>query len=270
MAMVTASDATPMDSSALSSAPTGEELCRLLRCRPDGRAGDFELRLPEGGGALRTLVGSRHRHSIAWNRDPQRPGGNPTDGVTERELSRYLTVHPDAVDHQTQPLGISATVDGIPKLWLADYWCLFRDGVFEIGEVKIDRRQIDDEYLRKMERMAEIVDGRLGCRFRIRYRRDIVGGEDRQHNVGMLHVDRGAAYEPHHLTRLQALEGEAGLSFGGVAEEVEPDRPHRAAAIVRRMICMGRVWTDLDMLLTEDSPVTVRGPATLRSPLRLQ
>jgi hypothetical protein len=246
----------------------GEGVRRLLSLQDDGGSTDFDLILPDREGAYRTLIGARHRHSIASNRDPQCGFANPTEGVTERELSRYFTVHPDVVDHQAQPMEISTSNDGRPLRWMPDYWCLFRDGTLEIGEVKIDQRQIDEDYRRKIARMADIVDGRLGCRFRLRYRKDIIGGVDRQHNVGMLHVDRSTQIEPFHVERLARLEGIDGLVFGDVVDELEPERPHRARGVARRLICMGRVWTDIDVLITEDSPVVVRAPADVSSPLR--
>lgn len=81
------------------------------------------------------------RHPIALNRDPQCAYGNPTEGVTERDLSRYFTAHPDVGEHLTQPMKLESTRSGRRMIWFPDYWAQFRDGTLEIGEVKIDQTQ---------------------------------------------------------------------------------------------------------------------------------
>ncbi|MBP2513761.1 hypothetical protein [Sphingomonas sp. PvP018] len=236
----------------------GDGLRRLISGRARDGAFDVKATFSQTGGALRTLIGSTHRHPIALNRDPQCAYGNPTEGVTERDLSRYFTAHPDVGEHLTQPMKLESTRSGRRMIWFPDYWAQFRDGTLEIGEVKIDQTQMDDEYIEKMTRMREHVEA-LGCRYRLRYRKDILGGVDRQHNVGMLHFDRDADFEDHHLDRLTILKGLSDLRFGDVKAVLDPDSDHRASAIARRFVCMGLVWVDIDRLITDDSPVVVRG-----------
>lgn len=246
----------------------GEGLRRLLSGRADADSFDVKVTLSQTGGALRTLVGATHKHSIALNRDPQRTYGNPTEGVTERDLSRYFTVHPDVGEHLTQPMMLETSHLGRQMVWYPDYWAHFRDGTVEIGEVKIDQTQVAGPYLEKMKRMREHVES-LGCRYRLRYRKDILGGPDRQHNVGMLHFDRSADFGKHHVDRLSLLEGAPGLCLGDVKAVLDPRSRHRASGIARRFVCMGLIWVDIDRLITDDSPVVVRGHKTFRTLSRM-
>lgn len=246
----------------------GEGLRRLLSGRADADSFDVKVTLSETGGALRTLVGGTHKHSIALNRDPQRTYGNPTEGVTERDLSLYFTVHPDVGEHLTQPMMLETSHLGRQMVWYPDYWAHFRDGTVEIGEVKIDQTQVAGPYLEKMKLMREHVES-LGCRYRLRYRKDIVGGPDRQHNVGMLHFDRDTDFDERHIARLSILEGVAGLCMGDVKAALDPHSHHRASGIARRFVCMGLIWVDIDRLITDDSPVVVREQVTFRSLSRM-
>ena len=225
--------------------------------------------LPDEPGGLRTLFGSAHRHAIAINRDPKTGHPNPTDGVTERDLSMLCASHPDVVDYQPQGLRMEMMVSTTPRSWLADAWILWRNGTLELVEVKTSEDSLDDpDYLAKLW-MAAWVCERLGWRFRVRYRNSILRTPERRINIANLHFDRAATIDEHHWRRFERLRSAGDqVAFGDLVDELDPADPAQALAVAHRMVCMGRVWTDLDELLCEDSDVTLRGPATVVSPLR--
>jgi hypothetical protein len=237
----------------------GEQLAALVQAADAmERQGNptFRITLSDVGGPLRTLAGTAHNHIIGLGRN------------AGCEFGRVLVADPDYVSHQLQPCRFDVVVDGRLYTHLPDYWALRHDGGFEFGEIKIHPGQVeDDEYIRKMERVSEELR-LLGCDFRIRYRREIVGTPARQINVAVLHYDRAANLSGVDWKALLALEGLDGLSFGDVRDEISNrDGSKSADAAARRLVTMGRIWIDIDLLLTDDSPARVRPISRHASPL---
>ena len=243
---------------------------------PGERPWDFSdeptarIYFPEGGGPLRTLFGMAHRHIFAINRDPKTNWPNPTEGVTERAWAMRCATDPDAFDYQTQPFRLELVVDGRLVSWIPDYWVLWRSGKIEIGEIKVDVSGLQDaDYERKLRAAFELF-GRSGWDAQVRYSEEILGSVDRQINVGTLYPDRTATIDSAHRTAFRRLLANgAVVCFGDLVEALDISRPMQSQAVAHRLVCMGRVWTDLDELLTEDSPVMLRSHVNLPSPFRM-
>ena len=225
--------------------------------------------LSDEGGPLRTLFGMAHRHVFAINRDPKVGWPLPTEGVTERAWSMRCATDPEVTGYQTQPFRMEYVVDGTLASWLPDYWVLWRDGVLEIGEIKIDPDGLpSNSYVAKL-RTAFGIFARHGWKGQVRYRNDIEGTVDRQVNVATLYPDRAATISQVHRQNFRRLWNEgATLCFGDLVAELDPVRPMGAQAVAHRLICMGRVYADLDILLTDDTLITLRSRSRLVSPFR--
>lgn len=227
--------------------------------------------LSDVGGPIRTLFGMAHRHVFAINRDPKTGWPNPTEGMTERAWCMRCATDPDVVDYQTQPMRLEYMSGNTLVSWLPDYWILWRSGLIEVGEVKVDEDGLADPFYQGKLRAGFSLLARLGWQGRVRYSKEILGTPDRQVNVGTLYPDRSATIEHCHRAAFHRLvRQDAHLSFGGLVAELDPDRPMQAQAVAHRLICMGRVHVDLDELLTEDSPVTLRTRSHAVSPFRVR
>lgn len=246
----------------------GAGLRRLDHRRPRDHAALVRVVLSDREGPLRTLAGTGHRHLIGLGRDPRSGVMNPVEGVTEPALNRLLVADPDAIDHQTQPGRIELVVEGTWRVYLPDYWVLWANGILEFGEVKIHPGQIRDPgYVAKLEAVKSAL-ALLNCDFRVRYAREILGTPEKQINVGMIHYDRAANLDLLDPAALDSLVGSGPLPFAELASAIWRGDDGRAA--VRRLVTQGRVWFDIDTLLTDDTPMTVRPAARLLSPARLQ
>ena len=227
--------------------------------------------LSDRGGPLRTLFGMAHRHVFAINRDPKVGWPLPTEGCTERAWCMRCATDPDVVDYQTQPMRLEYLAENRLVSWLPDYWVLWRSGLVEIGEVKVDERGLADPLYQAKLRAGFAHLATLGWQGRVRYREGILGTPDRQINVGTLYPDRAATVDPiHRLAFSRLVREDADLCFGDLVAELDADRPMQAQAVAHRLICTGRVHVDLDELLTEDSPVTLRARARVVSPFRVR
>jgi hypothetical protein len=247
------------------------------------RAADLEtpspratLHLPEGGGPLRTLFGLAHKHAFAMCRDPKSNQPNPVEGMTELALHMRLATDPDVGVHQTQPCRLELMVGSTLRSWNPDCLIVWRDGTCELTEVKIDlenlrrgRRELGGaDYVAKLSACFAVL-GEMGIGARVRYAEDILGPVERQINVGTLYPDRSAEIRLEHLDEFENLLADgAELAFGDLVAAIDPANPMQSQAVCHRLICAGRVWTDLDELLTEDSPVTLRKQVLLPNPLR--
>lgn len=236
----------------------GEGLRRLVAATDADRSSTFRIVLSDRGGSLRTLVGAGRRHMIGVGRVPGAGHGNPFEGVTERELDRLLVADPDVVAHRTQPCRFDLVVDGTLTSYLPDYWALYRDLRFEFGEVKVHPGAIGDAvYVAKLFEVRRRL-ALLDCDFVVRYRKGILGSPTRQENVAVLHYDRAANLDRVDRRSLRSLEGVPNLTFLDVASLVVSDGGPPDRAAVRRLVTLGRVWIDLDRLLTDRSPAMVR------------
>lgn len=109
----------------------------------------------------------------------------------------------------------------------------------------------------------------MGWKGIVRYRDGIEGCPDRQVNVSTLYHDRAATISDRHRQVFRRLhEDGADLCLGDLIGELGSDGPMQAQAVAHRLICMGRVFADLDVLLTDDSPVVLRSRTRLVSPFR--
>ena len=239
----------------------------------DSRTGEVPITiyLSDVGGPLRTLFGMAHRHVFAINRDPKVGWPLPTEGCTERAWCMRCATDPDVVDYQTQPMRLEYVAHGVLVSWLPDYWILWRSGLIEIGEVKIDGGGLADPDYQAKLRVGFSILAALGWQGRVRYREDILGTPERQVNVGTIYPDRAASVDPaHRLAFARLARAGATLRFGDLIAELDPERPMQAQAVAHRLICAGRVHADLDDLLTEDSPVTLRAGTRAVSPFRVR
>lgn len=227
--------------------------------------------LSNAGGPLRTLFGMAHRHVFAINRDPKTGWPNPTEGMTERAWCMRCATDPDVVDYQTQPMRLEYMSGNTLVSWIPDYWILWRSGQIEIGEVKVDESGLADPVYQRKLRDGFSLLAQCGWLGQVRYRKGILGTVDRQVNVGTIYPDRSATIKPWHVTAFHRLKGSAAdLCFGDLVEELDPERPMRSQAVAHRLICMGRVYADLDELLTEDSSVTLHDRMWAVSPFRVR
>ena len=227
--------------------------------------------LSDVGGPLRTLFGMAHRHVFAIARDPKTGWPSPTEGMTERAWQMRCATEPDVVDYQTQPMRLEYMSGNTLVSWLPDYWILWRSGEIEVGEVKVDETGLADPVYEMKLRVGFTLLARMGWSGRVRYRRSILGTPERQVNVGTLYPDRSARIERSHMAVFHRLrEQAADLCFGDLVAELDSDRPMHSQAVAHRLICAGRVHADLDDLLTEDSPVTLRDRAFAVSPFRVR
>lgn len=227
--------------------------------------------LSDTGGPLRTLFGIPHRHVFAINRDPKVGWPLPTEGCTERAWCMRCATDPDVVDYQTQPMRFEYLAGNTLVSWLPDYWVLWRSGVVEIGEVKVDEEGLADPLYQAKLSVGFAHLATLGWHGHVRYREGILGTPDRQVNVGTLYPDRAATVDPiHRLAFSRLVRDDGALCFGDLVAELDPNRPMQAQAVAHRLICTGRVHVDLDELLTEDSPVTLRARSRVVSPFRVQ
>ncbi len=222
------------------------------------------------GGPIRTLFGMAHRHIFAINRDPKTNWPNPTEGVTERAWAMRCATDPDVFDYQTQPFRIELVVKGKLVSWIPDYWVLWRSGTIEIGEVKVDvSGLVDAAYESKLAAAFNLLN-RSGWDACVRYSDKILGTTDRQINVGTLYPDRASTIDQEHRAAFRRLMTDgASLCFGDLVEALDAARPMQSQAVAHRLICMGRVWADLDELLTEDSSVVLRSAVNLPNPFRM-
>ena len=223
----------------------------------------------EHGGPIRTLFGMAHRHIFAINRDPKTNWPCPTEGVTERAWYIRCATDPEVFDYQTQPCRIELVAEGKLVSWIPDYWVLWRSGLIEIGEIKIDMSGIDDAAYQTKLRVTFELLRRNGWDARVRYSDEIHGTVDRQINAGTLYPDRAATIDSaHRATFRRLLADGATMCFGDLVEALDATRPMQSQAVAHRLICMGRVWADLDELLTEDSNVILRSRVDLPNPFR--
>jgi hypothetical protein len=191
--------------------------------------------------------------------------------MTERAWQMRCATEPDVVDYQTQPMRLEYMSGNTLVSWLPDYWILWRSGEIEVGEVKVDETGLADPVYEMKLRVGLTLLARMGWSGRVRYRRGILGTPERQVNVGTLYPDRSARIERSHMAVFHRLrERGADLCFGDLVTELDPDRPMHAQAVAHRLICAGRVHADLDDLLTEDTPVTLRDRAFAVSPFRVR
>lgn len=225
---------------------------------------------PECGGPIRTLFGMAHRHIFAINRDPKTNWPCPTEGVTERAWAMRCATDPDVFDYQTQPFRVELVVNGKLVSWIPDFWVLWRSGIVEIGEIKIDVSGLVDVNYEDKLRAAFELFGRSGWDARVRYSEEILGTVDRQINVGTIYPDRATTIDMLHRTAFRRLLADgATMCLGDLIECLDAARPMQSQAVAHRLICMGRVWANLDELLTEDSPVILRSGVNLANPFRV-
>lgn len=246
-----------------SSTPPSSRLVRASDMNLDATAPVATMYVSSRGGAIRRLVGMRHRHILGVRFDPQMHFGQPVEGVVEGAAMMRCATDPDVLFYQTQPFRIALMAGATLCSWTADIIYCTSDGVVWVREVKrTDSDLIKPDYVAKLEAVQRVLAG-IGWKFKPWTREAILGNEARQVNTGVLYFDRAAELDSF-MPRFEAIAAATEVTtFGDLISELDSRNTSRARAAVHRLIMRGRVWADLDRLLEDWSEVRLRSVPTV-------
>lgn len=178
------------------------------------------------------------------------------EGPSEMFLAMDSEVNWAVRDWEAHPMIFDMVYDGLPMTYHLDLMRQLRDGTVECLEAKRTARDLfDPNYRTKLACVAEICR-RVGWRFQIRYKADIVGSETRRRNVEALfsqvykQVDRRQE-----ATVDRFINDNEPMAWGTLRDELSESRIE-GNAIIYHLSTRQRLAFDLDDEVTADTVVT--------------
>lgn len=212
----------------------------------------------EDGGPIRTVVGADHSHFVGEESSMKTGLSNPYEGAVEYLLIRESEVRHDVLAFRTQGMRMRLMVGNSVREWICDHLRQVRVGhtdVIEAIECKPNMSFLGDVHERaKMTAVRKVVEG-LGWRFRVVYEADVLGGGERQINLGTIFAHKTKHVGDEHRAAFELLAHEAPQATFGRLSRALSERRQEGVALAHAFICEGRVRFDLDRRLHDDSKV---------------
>ncbi|MDR7115620.1 TnsA endonuclease N-terminal domain-containing protein [Caulobacter sp. BE254] len=207
------------------------------------------------GRPLRTVITGR-RHIVTGSY-PSRKARRafPHEGMNELAFFMHSEVDTTVVDYRAQPFRFEFTLDGRPRIYIADCVRQLDTGALEVVEVKNDWRALRDaDYAAKLARVGEVCRS-LGWNFRVVTRSALTQPPIFHANVKEVQSRRTVRHDASHIYRASALIArEGGVAPLGVVADALGERLQGRAIVKALMV--GRVADIvLNRRLTDDSEV---------------
>ncbi len=202
------------------------------------------LYVSDAGAALRTLLGDAHRHVIGTYPSWKTGLPQPYEGLGEQALIEESEIRHDIVDYQTQAFRLRLMLGAARVEWICDHLRQYADGTIEAIEVKQHLRQMDEEYIAKIQRAREIL-ARLGWTLRVRYEEEIIGCEQGQRNRAEILAHRSAHISQRQWATFNRMRRASSIATYAAVRDALDTRPLQGKAVMHRLICAGRIAVDL-------------------------
>lgn len=211
------------------------------------------------GGAQRPVItrgGPHLRFRISSRKTGMTEVG---EGKGEEFLAMYCEVNGEVLNYKCHPYRFETALGGIPFTYRPDIAILWRNGLFEIVEVKRTPRDLDDENRARLAWIREFLR-RCGWHFTIRYLPEIYGSKHRKHNVEHIFGRRALKLSHKELAFAQNARSYAkAIEWGQLAKRCCGGDDRRGNAIVECLVARG--WFTLNF----DAPLS---PSTILTPTR--
>lgn len=238
-----------------------ERRLRLVVAGTDAAAASIpaaRIYVADDGGPIRTVVGADHSHFVGEEASIKTGLSNPYEGAVEYLLIRESEVRHDVLAFRTQAMRMRVMVGNSTREWICDHLRQVRVGradVIEAIECKPDMSYLGDVGERaRMTAVRKVVEG-LGWRFRVIYEADVLGGGERQINLGTIMAHKTKQVRDDHRAAFDFMARETPHSTFGRLRTALSDVRQEGAALAHAFICEGRVRFDLDRRLHDGSPV---------------
>jgi hypothetical protein len=168
------------------------------------------------------------------------------EGKGEQLLAMTCDVDPQVSNFKCHPYKFKLALGGAPFSYRPDIAIQYRNGLFEIVEVKRTPDDLDDELKNRLARVKEFVR-RCGWQFSIRYLDEIKGSSARVSNVERLFGRRALKLtdRERYLADGMMLDGQA-IIWGDLAQRLSPGNARHGDAVIEHLITAGYFDVDLD------------------------
>ncbi len=238
-----------------------ERRLRLVVAGTDAAAASIpsaRIYVADDGGPIRTVVGADHSHFIGEEASMKTGLSHPYEGAVEYLLIRESEVRHDVLAFRTQAMRMRVMVGNSTREWICDHLRQVRVGqadVIEAIECKPDMSYLGDVGERaRMTAVRKVVEG-LGWRFRVIYEAEVLGGGERQVNLGTIMAHKTKQVRDEHRAAFGLLVRETPHSTFGRLRTALSDVRQEGTALAHAFICEGRVRFDLDRRLHDGSPI---------------
>ncbi|QXT34923.1 hypothetical protein KV697_14205 [Sphingomonas sanguinis] len=238
-----------------------ERRLRLVVAGTDAAAASVpaaRIYVADDGGPIRTVIGADHSHFVGEEASIKTGLSNPYEGAVEYLLIRESEVRYDVLAFRTQAMRMRVMVGNTMREWICDHLRQVRVGqadVIEAIECKPDMSYLGDVGERaRMTAVRKVVES-LGWRFRVIYEADVLGGGERQINLGTIMAHKTKRVGDDHRAAFDLLARETTHSTFGRLRTALSDVRQEGTALAHAFICEGRVRFDLDRRLHDGSPV---------------
>lgn len=182
------------------------------------------------------------------------------EGKGEQMLAMMCDVDPQVSNFKCHPYKFKLALGGAPFSYRPDIAIQYRNGLYQIVEVKRTPDDLNDELKDKLARVEEFVR-RCGWQFSILFLDDIKGSKPRVGNVERLFGRRALKLterERHTADRI-VLKGQA-LSWGDAVQRLSPDNALHGDSVVEHLITAGNFEVDLDSRFSTSTRLTPLPP----------
>lgn len=169
-------------------------------------------------------------------------------------------VDPQVSNFKCHPYQFKLALGGAPFSYRPDIAIQYRNGLFEIVEVKRTPDDLDDELKDQLARVKEFVR-RCGWQFSIRYLKEIKGSIHRKGNVERLFGRRALilADRERYIADAMMLDGQA-ITWGEMAQRLSPQSVRHGDAVIEHLITAGYFDVDLDSKFSTNTRLTPLRP----------
>lgn len=182
------------------------------------------------------------------------------EGKAEQLLAMTCDVDPQVSNFKCHPYKFKLALGGAPFSYRPDIAIQYRNGLFEIVEVKRTPNDLDDELKNKLARVKEFVR-RCGWQFSIRYLDEIKGSSARVGNVERLFGRRALKLtdRERYIADAMILDGQS-ITWGELAQRLSPGNICHGDAVIEHLITAGYFDVDLDSKFSTSAQLTPLRP----------
>ena len=217
-----------------------------------------EMTVEVHGGSIRKFTGNL-AHENGWWFSIKRNRVQFWEGMAQREAILAAECNFSVLCSQSEPCLIRAQFGDRWFEWYADLWLQRLDGPDELWEIKRDEKQLEDlDYRLKMAVMDEVCR-RIGIRFRLVMRDEIVKNRHHRNNLELFASRRFVHIAPVYIHRFEAFAINRGFetTYGELSHAIDPLFPLKGAAVIQGLTAKRRVEIDLTRMLSPNTALRI-------------